>query len=40
MDSLDVNEAEVFALVFRCCELLHLDGTDAILEGNSFSAIQ
>lgn len=40
MDSLDANEAEVFALVFGCRELLHLDGTDSILEGNSLSAIQ
>lgn len=40
MDSLNANEAEVFALSIGCRKLLKLNAYSAIIEGNSFSAIQ
>ena len=40
MDSLNANEAEVFALLIGYRELLRFGGYNAILEGDSFSAIQ
>ena len=39
VDSSNVNEAEVFALLIGCHELLKLNGYSAIIEGDSFSAI-
>lgn len=38
--TLNVNEPEVFALLVHCRELRRLRGYNAIIEGDSFSAIQ
>lgn len=40
MDALDANEAKMYALLIGCRELLKLGGLVAIIEGDSFSAIQ
>ena len=40
MDSLDANEAEVYALLIGCHELERIGGSHPIIEGDSFSAIQ
>ena len=37
VDSSNANEVEVFALLIECCELLKLDGYNAIIEGDFFS---
>ena len=39
MDSLSANEAEVYALLIGFCEL-SLESLNAIIEGDSYSAIQ
>ena len=39
-DASDVNEAELVALLICCRELLKLGGFNAIIEGDSFLAIQ
>eukprot|EP00268_Persea_americana_P068557 TRINITY_DN9561_c0_g1_i1.p2 TRINITY_DN9561_c0_g1~~TRINITY_DN9561_c0_g1_i1.p2 ORF type:complete len:160 (-),score=26.36 TRINITY_DN9561_c0_g1_i1:1098-1577(-) len=39
-DALDANEAEMYALLIGCQQLLKLDGFAAIFEGDSFSALQ
>ena len=39
MDSLSANEAEAYALI-GCLELLSLEILNAIIEGDSYSAIQ
>lgn len=40
MDSLDADEAEVFAPLVGCCELPRLGGCNAIIEGDSVSKIK
>lgn len=40
LDSLNANEAEVYALLIGYHELLRLRGYNVIIEGDSFSAIQ
>ena len=40
IDSSDANETELFAILIGCRELLQMVGYGAILEGDSFSAIQ
>ena len=37
---MNANAAEVYALLIGCHELLSLGGHNAIIEGDSFSAIQ
>ena len=40
MDASDANEAEMYALLIGCRELLKLGGLAAIIEGDSFSVIK
>ena len=40
MDSLDANEFEINVRLVGCCELCKLEGFEAIIEGDSFSAIR
>ena len=40
MDTSDANEVEMYALLIGCRELLKLGGLAAIVDGDSFSAIQ
>ena len=40
VDPLSANEAEVYALLIGCCELLSLESINTIIEGDSYSAIQ
>lgn len=40
MNCVDFNGAEMYALLVGCRELRHLGGFHAIIEGDSFSAIQ
>ena len=40
MDSLNANEAEVYALLIGCLGLLTLESINAIIEGDSYLAIQ
>ena len=40
VDSLDANESEINALLVGCHELRTLEGSKAIIEGVSLSAIQ
>ena len=40
MEASDANEAEMYALLICCRELLKLGGRSPIIEGDSFSAIQ
>ena len=40
MDSLDADEAEVYALLIGCREFERIGGSHPIIEGDSFLAIQ
>ena len=40
VDSLCANEAEVYALLIACRELLTLESINVVFEGDSYSAIQ
>ena len=40
MDSIDANEAELFALLIGCRELRRMGCVIVIFEGDSFSVIQ
>lgn len=40
MDSLDADEAKVFALLVGCCGLRTLGSCNAIIEGDSVSVIK
>ena len=40
MEASNANEAEVFAMLVGCRELLKLDDYFSLIEGDSFSAIQ
>lgn len=38
-ECIDSNGAEIYAMLMGCCELSKLEGYNAIIEGDSFSAI-
>ena len=40
VDSLSANEAEVYALLIGCHELLTLESINVVIEGDSYLAIQ
>ena len=39
MDSSDANEAEAFALLIECRELVRIGGSHPLIDGDAFSAI-